>query len=106
MKPRLNIWFVFMLLGLLMSYNLDLECIAAGDGACQQICQEAVEDVCAEPSFGSAAVVALPSRPFRFQAFLVEAPFFARTVFQEPPPSGPGLLLPLGLRAPPHFLAS
>jgi len=90
-----------------MSYNLDLECISAGDGACQQVCQEAVEDVCAEPSFGSATMVALPSRPFHFQAFLVQAAVLPYTTFQEPiMPSGPGLLLPLGLRAPPHISVS
>jgi hypothetical protein len=106
MKLRLNIWFVFILLGLLLSYNLDLECLSAGNGACQQVCQEAAEDVCAEPSFGSAPLAALPSRPFHFETFLVQAPGLPATIFQEPKPSGPGSPLPLGLRAPPHFSVS
>lgn len=88
---------------LLVSYNLDLECLLADDGACRQVCQEASEDICAEPSFGSSPAVAILPRPFVFQFFTGVECTLAQAVSQNPLPSAPGLSLPVGLRAPPSL---
>lgn len=105
-KVRLNISFLLVLLALFVSYNLDLECLLADPGVCQQVCQESADDICAEPSFGSPVTVALGSRAFVFQWFALETCTHSITVYQEPRPSGPGLLSSVGLRAPPHNSAS
>ena len=85
-----------------MSYNLDLECLLASDGVCQPVCQESVEDICAEPSFGSTPAVAILPRPFVFQAFSGLECTLTGVASQDPLPSVPGLSLPVGLRAPPQ----
>ena len=105
-RVRLNISFLLVLLALFVSYNLDLECVLADHGVCQQVCQESAEDICAEPSFGSPAIVALGSRVFVFQWFALETCTRVIITYQEPLPSGPGLLSSVGLRAPPHSSAS
>ena len=107
MKARLNISFLLVLLALFVSYNLDLECLLSDHGVCQQVCQESGEDICTEPSFGSSLVmVALGSRAFVFQWHVLEPHSQVIIVYQEPLPSGPGLLSSVGLRAPPHNSAS
>jgi hypothetical protein len=89
-----------------MSYNLDFECLLASDDVCQQVCQESTEDLCSEPSFGSPPVVAILLRTYTFQAFVAEECSSTLIVFREVPPAAkPDLLLPVGLRAPPHFSA-
>lgn len=105
-RVRLNISFLLVLLALFVSYNLDLECVLADHGVCQQVCQESAEDICAEPSFGSPAIVALGSRVFVLQWLALETRTQAIVVYQEPRPSGPGLLSSVGLRAPPYHSAS
>ena len=102
MTLRLNIWFVFLLLGLLLSYNLDLECLLDDQGVCRQVCQESVEDICAEPSFGSPPVVALPTRTFVFQSIVVEATSWSHHISRDPLPSRPPSCSSR-LRAPPVF---
>lgn len=84
-----------------MSYNLDLECFLAGDGTCQQVCQESAKDICAEPSFGSGPPVAIVPRTFYFQIFTRLDTSPVGVLAQYLLPSTPGLSLPVGLRAPP-----
>jgi len=105
-KFRLNMYLTMLLLGLLMSYNLDVECMFVDGTACQQICQEAAADVCADPSYGSHYVVAIPVRPSVFEAYLIESPIWLSPVLREPPPSGPGIDFPTRLRAPPLVCVS
>jgi hypothetical protein len=89
-----------------MSYNLDFECLLASDGVCQQVCQESTDDLCSEPSFGSPPMVAILLRTYTFQAFVAEEDSCPLTLFSELRPAAkPDLLLPVGLRAPPHFSA-
>lgn len=102
MRNRLNICLLFALLGLVLSYNLDLECLlATQDNACEVACQESIEDTCADPSLGSAPPAVLPSRPFSLPAFLAEQMELQPVDSGWDSPRDPAAFLPLGLRAPP-----
>lgn len=105
MKNRIHICLILLLLGLVQSYNLDLECFLADTSGCLQVCQTATEDVCAEPSVGSAPPIALPQRNFEFEQFVYEIDCpkgdYSQTVSLSS--SGP-IKLPVGLRAPPSCL--
>lgn len=100
MKIRLNIGLTLVLLGLLLSYKLDVECILGGR-QCRQMCQQSATDMCADPSYGSHYEVALPVRPSVLQPYIVERPEWLPPVSSELPPSGPGITILTRLRAPP-----
>lgn len=95
---------VLILIGLFVSYNLDLECVLTSDIHCQMSsCHDAgTEDICAEPSLSSPPVVAILVRNFQFEPRVliqeVHSAAYASeaAIFYEP-----RLKIPLGLRAPP-----
>ena len=105
-RVRFNIYFCFVLLGLLVSYNLDFECLfdPGENGVCQQVCEDSTNDICAEPSFGSPPAVALPPRPYTFQEFIEQECVRPTLTEQESiRPPRPNLVSSVGLRAPPRF---
>ena len=95
---------VLILIGLFVSYNLDLECVLASDIHCQMTsCHDAdTDDICAEPSLSSPPVVAILVRDFQLEPrVLIQkvrcAAYASETeIFYEP-----RLKIPIGLRAPP-----
>lgn len=95
---------MFLLLGLLLSYNLDLECFLDRGTSCQQLCESVADDICAEPSYWSSHQIALPSRPFEYQAYLTERVVWLAPAASDPRPTGPRLTASLRLRAPPKTL--
>jgi len=101
MKVRPGKWFVWVLLGLLLSYNLDLECFLEGD-SCPIVCQEAAEDLCLEPSF-SGPPPTLPVRYFSLQVDSKEIELeFVLPDFEWALPRSQMAFTPVGLRAPPQ----
>lgn len=94
---------LLIILGLFLSYSLDLECVVAPDSGCQTLCQDSGDDLCREPLMGLTAPVALPFRTYVFQRFSVPV---GRHQYapnsDDPVPLDPGQKVPIGLRAPPH----
>ncbi len=104
-KIRLHMLWVMLLLGTLLSYNLDLECVLADHGTgCQTVCQESAEDSCADPVMGSPPVIALPTRPFVYQAFLAEIFLYTAEPVEAHPYTDQTWFRSVGLRAPPLSL--
>lgn len=102
MGNRVHIFLVLLLLGMVQSYNLDLECFLADSQGCLQVCVDATEDICSEPSVGSASPVGLPPRGFTLEVFLTlsehaDSDFLERTYLSSSGSGSP----PVGLRAPP-----
>lgn len=95
---------VLILIGLFVSYNLDLECVLASDTHCQMTsCHvTATEDICAEPSFSSPPVVAILARDFQLEPrVFVQISDNATYANDTRILLEPRLKIPIGLRAPP-----
>ena len=103
MRVNLEIYFVWALLTVLLSYNLDLECFLETEGACQSVCQTAGDDLCKEPSIGSSPPALLPpSLIFRIVPVEAVSEVTYRHVDLDLPRSQ-ALKGTVGLRAPPIF---
>ena len=104
-KIRLHVLWVMLLLGTLLSYNLDLEGVLADHGTgCRTVCQESAEDSCADPVMGSPPIIALPTRPFVYQAFLAEIFLYTAEPVEAHPYTDQTWFRSVGLRAPPLSL--
>jgi hypothetical protein len=103
MRVNLKICFVWALLAVLLSYNLDLECFLETDGPCQSVCQTSGEDLCLEPSIGSSPPALLPSS-FVFR--VVSVGVISKVAYHYSDldlPRSQTLKGTFGLRAPPIF---
>ena len=101
-KVRPGKWFIWVLLGVLLSYNLDLECFLEGESGCQLLCQEATEDLCLEPALSAGPPPTLPVRYFVLQVYPTEVdPEFTFLDYEWALPRSQMASLPVGLRAPP-----
>ena len=102
---RRHISLVLVLLGLFVSYNLDLECVLNNDSHCAVVsCHDVTaDDVCAEPSFSSPPVVAIVIRDFQLEPRATEqtTDYSAILSSHSSTVDDPRLKIPIGLRAPP-----
>lgn len=106
MRLHLQRLWIFALFGVLISYNLDFECLLATSGDGQSVClqscyDDSSEDSCADPLLGSIGLVSLPFRTFFFQPFTQNCETVCSRSEERERPPDPELLLSVGLRAPP-----
>lgn len=100
---RLHSFLLLLLLGVLFSYNLDLECfLAPTDTVCQAACLESGEDNCSDPLIGSSPGSALPTSEFQLSFSAVQPTDCALSFPPIAPPLESSVHLPVGLRAPPQ----
>jgi hypothetical protein len=104
MNPVLKLCCVLSLLGVLLSYNLDIDCILSGTPDCCYSSHQSVDDNCAEPLLGSNHIALLAISVFVFEVFLLEQEELNSAPHYEDIPPATSDRRPVGLRAPPAFI--